>query len=106
MQKKKNSMDEKSVLISCFVTHKDITTWMWLNHSKSQDLSYKKDLSAFFSAVKHVSLAAIFDKTLGKNSSLSIIWHALAKYIGPSPLPPHTNVDNVMQNTVQAFGRF
>ena len=47
--------------------------------------------------------STILDKTLGKNSSLSIIWHALTKYLGPSP---HTNVDNVMQNTVQAFGRF
>ena len=38
----------------------------------------------------------------------------LTKYSGPSPPPPHppppppppTNVDNVMQNTVQAFGGF
>ena len=30
----------------------------------------------------------ILDKTLGKNSSLSIIWHALTKYLGPSPFPP------------------
>ena len=30
-----------------------------------------------------------------------IIWHPLTKYIGPYPSPPpHTNVDNVMQNTV------
>ena len=32
--------------------------------------------------------STILDKTLGKNCSLSIIWHALTKYIGPSPTPP------------------
>ena len=54
-----------------------------------------------------VQWPTILDKTLGKNSSLSIIWHALTKYIGPSPLSPILpHVDNVMQNTVPAFGRF
>ena len=46
----------------------------------------------------------ILDKTLGKNSSLSIIWHS--QNILVLPPSPHTNVGNVMQNTVQAFGCF